>query len=118
MSLFTASTSAEVNELVRQGHDINKYDHVMKTPLFRACENNNFEVINALCILGADVNTAHYGKIPVNRCCYEGNLDVVELLVSFGADINKTDNHGLNALDNAVHGGFLEITKYLVETCH
>jgi ankyrin repeat protein len=87
MSLFTASTAAEVEELVSQGHDVNCIDDTLmgKTPLIQACENNNIEVIEALCVLGANVN--------------------------------KKDWFELNALDYAMDIGFLKITKYLVETC-
>jgi ankyrin repeat protein len=118
MSLFTASTSAEVKELVRQGHDVNERFVNRNTPLFQACLNNNIEVIEALCILGANVNVIGYcAKSPFDKCCCRGNLEAAKLLVSFGADFNKEDYSGENALYYAVTSGFLNVTKYLVENC-
>jgi ankyrin repeat protein len=87
MSLFTAQTKAEVEDLVSQGHDVNGYANfrtpLLRTPLQKACQSGNLHVVKALCELGAIPTLNKYGienDFPIALAALRGHTNVVKYL--------------------------------------
>ncbi|KAG4097313.1 ankyrin repeat-containing domain protein [Neocallimastix lanati (nom. inval.)] len=101
---------------IEHGADINKENEDSKTPLFKAIESGNKELIEYLTEHGADINKENEdGKTPLFYVCESGNKDLVKYLVEKGADINKENRYGETPLFNACESGNKSLVKYLVE---
>jgi serine/threonine-protein phosphatase 6 regulatory ankyrin repeat subunit B len=109
------------------------------TPLFRAVQKNDMEVVRALLAKGADPNIVTMGYTPFLVAAGVGgggtagpmNRELLDLLVQRGADVNAqvTDTlysyytryqapprrEGTSALHDAAQKGSLELVKYLLD---
>ena len=84
------------------------------TPLWLAAILNDFEMLNVLINLGADINAvADNGSTPVLAACNQ-DLDIVKWLVEHGADINKPDSDGVTCLMIAVQES-KKISQFLID---
>jgi Notch-like protein len=92
--LFYARTAAEVQELVRAGHDVNEQSIKGHTPVHSA---NNPSVLKELIRLGGDVNAlTSWGGTPLHTQQDIGRN--VATLISAGTDVNALDDYGDTAL--------------------
>lgn len=110
------------------------------TPLFRAAQSNDAELIQALLAKGANPNINAMGFTPfllaagVNPGGRGGapNTALMDLMIQHGADVNAqvtgtrtysmrieyhppADTEGMSALHEAAQSGRVEIVKYLLE---
>jgi ankyrin repeat protein len=111
------------------------------TPLFRAVQNNDVEVIQALLAKGADpnINTMGYtsfllaaGAGPTGRgAATQVNMQILDLMTQHSADVNAkvtgtqtysfnvsrapSNNEGTSALHEAARGGRTDLVKYLLD---
>jgi len=94
--LFTATTTAQIEEVLARGEDIEEERGSLftkTTPLISACERGEFEVVECLLNHGADPNHCPPFKCkPIRVASQEGHAAIAELLIRAGADIN--DNGG------------------------
>ena len=81
--------------LLQHGVNVNAICDKGDTTLYRACVNQQLEVVQVLLEAGADVNLAsksHY-IYPLSAACEAGNAELVNLLVKAGADVNCRNNN-------------------------
>ena len=91
--------------LSQADNDISKIDDEGWTPLHRAIEINNIEIIKLLIFKSSNANlnfTNHQGKTPLTYAISKGNLDVTEFLVNNGADTNFEDEVGWTPMTRAI----------------
>lgn len=103
---------------------LGKYMEAVKqerhTPLTRAAENNDFEVVKLLLNEGFAVNQADkFGRTPLMAAASGGHLRVIEVLLDHGADIAISNAAGDTAITLALKywcfENYRETVKFLLE---
>jgi ankyrin repeat protein len=78
-----------VTRLINEGHQLNVFDELGKTPLHYAAERGHLDVMKLLLASGADVN-AHdervIGNTVLRDVASNCSFDVAKILVDAGAD--------------------------------
>ena len=89
-----------VRRLLARGISASGIDDCEATPLFRASEHGQVEVVKLLLQAGVDVNAGvdRYNQTPLFQAATKGHFDVVKLLVLAGADVNATNTAGRTPL--------------------
>ena len=106
----------KINELLKNGADVNTKDEKDRTLLMTAVYNDNYDVTKLLIEKGADINAQDDMKNnPFLYSGAEGQLDILKLLVRAGADTKITNRYGGVALIPASERGYTETVKYLLE---
>jgi len=106
----------KVQELLRNGVDVNAKDSTGFPALLNAAEWGRVEIVNLLLDNGANVNTKiDGGQTALMRASGAGRLDVVKLLLEKGADVNAKVKLGGTALTLAAGRRHLNILELLVE---
>ena len=98
--------------------DIGQIDEDGWTPMHRAIEINNIEIMKWLIFksLGADLNFTNFcGSTPLTFAILKGNLDIIELLVKSGADINFEDKLRWIPLTRAIEAENIDIVRFLCQ---
>lgn len=93
-----------VDELLRRGYPVNRFDDLGKTPLHYAVERGHIAVVERLIAAGANVN-AHdqrvIGNTPLSDSAGECSYEMARRLVDAGADPTIPGWMQLTALDRA-----------------
>lgn len=110
------------NILLEHGAQINRQTVAGKSPLHFACENQLPELVEVLCLFGADTNLADVeGNTPVHLTLLrEGGRDtqkrqILEHLVTYAASCCYANTDGLTPLHLACQNGFIRCVQYLVD---
>jgi len=100
-----AGVIPRIEELIRQGADINGKAAHGETALEYAIRFGRYRAALRLIQLGADPNSEDdSGLTPLLRAAGEPNASrVVDALLRAGADVNHRDQYGRTALINAAH---------------
>ena len=104
VTLLTASSNGDlsrVEQLLREGADVNEYTTGGKTPLHYAAQSKNIAVVHALIQAGADLNAKAAGNVTPLMLSLDmafGQPDIALALVRAGADVNAADENGDTAL--------------------
>jgi ankyrin repeat protein len=61
------------------------------TPIFWAMENNNFDIVKLLIILGVDLTTLVYGNSILDLALDKGNFDIIKFILDYTEEINLED---------------------------
>ncbi len=109
----------EVENLLKNGVDLNQYDTFGKTPLIYAIINSNFTLITTLIKYGANVNLPDKGNnFPLHYVFYYKNCDfynIFKLLLDSGADPNVQNKQGETPLHLAIKYGCIKIAQILLK---
>jgi ankyrin repeat protein len=107
--------AALVQQLLREGADLNGRDARGRTPIMAATHANKPAIVKILIQAGADINLQD--EIKDNPFLYagaEGLLDVLKLLIDAGADTRITNRFGGTALIPAAERGHVEVVNELL----
>lgn len=107
--------AALVQQLLREGADLNGRDARGRTPIMAATHANKPAIVKILIQAGADINLQN--EIKDNPFLYagaEGLLDVLKLLIDAGADTRITNRFGGTALIPAAERGHVEVVQELL----
>ncbi|KIW19973.1 hypothetical protein PV08_00548 [Exophiala spinifera] len=86
------------------------------TPLHKATEQGNVDIVTMLLQAGAVVATQdNFGMTALHLAARRGYLSLVRLLGVAGRAVGVQDKDGLCALDHAATGGYTAIVRYLLE---
>jgi len=105
-----------VRRYLEQGGNVNaKYGFDGNTPLQRAAQNNNKDMVEMLIAKGADVNAKDKdGNTPLQRAAQNNNKDMVEMLIAKGADVNAKDKDGNTPLQRAAQHNRKDVAELLI----
>ena len=93
---------ARVNELLRQGAELEWRNPVGSTALTIACVYGSYEAAEALCAHGAELDTRdNYQCTPLIFAAMYGHPKICAMLLALGADPSLKDEYGETALDKA-----------------
>ena len=113
MSIFNAQTAEDVIRFLKMGFNVNKTDKYGRSPLYMACVNNNFEVVDTLLNNGANPFIYPIGTIgPIQIAARNGYVKIVERLLQAGVDINN--NTMGTPLFYASQEGNIDVLDFLV----
>ncbi|KAK1144922.1 hypothetical protein N8T08_004637 [Aspergillus melleus] len=102
-----------VHTLICHGANVNPTGTTL-TPLQRAVENNDPEIVKVIIDAGADINApppASPGANALQIAVKAGNVELIDILLAAGADIDA--NHGATALQFAAIMGYISIVYRL-----
>jgi len=88
----------------------------MTTPLHRAAEAGDVELVQSLLSGGADVNAKDDwdGGTPLHKAAAEGHRVVAEILIASGADLEAKDDLGETPLHKTFFGGYKNVVELLL----
>jgi hypothetical protein len=106
-----------VHEFLSAGMSINSRDDLGTPMLNIACRNDNFDFVQMIFELGADINAVSddRGYTAVMDAVWRGNEKITKYLISKGADLNTINKEGQNNLILAVGANRESLVKLLVE---
>ena len=106
-----------VHEFLEAGMSINARDDLGTPMLNIACRNDNFEFVEMIYDLGAEINATSEdrGYTAVMDAVWRGNEKITKYLISKGADLNTINKEGQNNLILAVGANRESLVKLLVE---
>ena len=106
-----------VHEFLAAGMSINSRDDLGTPMLNIACRNDNFEFVEMILDLGADLNAVSEdrGYTAVMDAVWRGNEKITKYLISKGADLNTINKEGQNNLILAVGANRESLVKLLAE---
>lgn len=121
--IFYARSRVVVQDLLRHGADLNQtgaqrgFDGRMRqlpllTPLSNAIETSQWDTVNLLVSMGADVHVG--GPRYLAGIVMKGPLDVAATLLDAGVDINARNEIGETALMAAVRVGRIDGAEFLL----
>lgn len=111
-------TTAQINELLSQGCDINEVAEDGQTPLIKASYfSNDVEVLQLMLDAGANVGARdNMGRTVLFAAIFANKLDNVRFFIQNGASVNaRLLNNGLTPLLAACEMASLEIVKLLLD---
>lgn len=109
--------------LLKAGLSPNEFNGLVsrgRSPLQRAVEDGNLEMIDLLLECGADVNApaAHDGgAMALQLAAIQGLLGIARRLIDLGANVNapRADQYGRTALEGAAEHGRLDMDHLLLD---
>lgn len=107
----------QVEELIRQGADVDELDRNGDAPLVMAAYKGYADIVKALLEAGADVRAVDPGMkaTALHAAAYAGQTEAAKLLVAYGIDINKQGPYnGYTALHDAIWQNNIDIVKVLL----
>lgn len=106
----------EVNDLLRQGAEVNAKDETGKTALhWVAPARDNPLMVDVLAANGADVNASdNDGETALMIAASQSNPGIVKELLAEGAKVDATNKAGATALMAAAYRANVEIVKTLL----
>ena len=106
-----------VHEFLAAGMSINSRDDLGTPMLNIACRNDNFDFVQMIYDLGADINAVSEdrGYTAVMDAVWRGNEKITKYLISKGADLNTINKEGQNNLILAVGANRESLVKLLAE---
>lgn len=111
--------TAQVQQLLDQGIDVNARDGNNNTALICAAGSGNTETVDLLLKRGADVNAIDDGGwTALIRAAFRGHAECVKLLLAHGANVNQTRSAGpfmssCTAAGWAKKGGYPEVAQII-----
>lgn len=83
-------------ELINAGADVNIHGKESYSPLYRACDRANLELVKLLVSKGAKINekSGYSNQTPLFEAMYPDNYELVKFLLEKGADPNAKDKNG------------------------
>ncbi len=122
LSAVASGDRAKVEQLIREGVNVNAQDGDGQTGLMYAAMIGNKAIADMLIAHGADVNSkSKQGTTPLMAAIISGHKEIVKLLLEKGADANASaagmsdPAHPMTSLFMAIGKGDLESTKLLIE---
>ena len=113
MSIFKARTAEDVIRVLKMGVNVNITDKYGRSPLYMACINNNFEIVDTLLNNGADPFIYPPGTIgSIQIAARNGYVKIVERLIQAGVNIN--DNRMGTPLYYASKEGNIDVIDFLL----
>lgn len=96
-------------------YEVYNYDY-MKTPLYNAAYNGDYQTVQVLIEVGYEVNVncGYNEETPLIAAAREGFTDIVSLLVQ-SADINAVNEFGETAVYQAVYTGEYDVMRVLID---
>ena len=106
-----------VHEFLAAGMSINSRDDLGTPMLNIACRNDNFEFVQMILDLGAELDAVSEdrGYTAVMDAVWRGNEKITKYLISKGADLNTINKEGQNNLILAVGANRESLVKLLAE---
>ena len=84
------------------------------TPIHRAVQNGNTEIVKILATLTDNSNAPDiYGRTPIHYAAYWGNAEIVKVLASLTDNPNAPDDYGMTPINWATYREHTEIVKIL-----
>ena len=110
--------TAEFNEAVERGADVNATDFNGRTALEVAIRGNHPDIARKLIKLGADPNQAigKRGDKLIHLAVRLGSIGMLAVLLEEGADPNAKGNQNRNPLHYAERAGFQYMSRMLFNT--
>uniref|UniRef100_A0A8C7IDW1 Ankyrin repeat and SOCS box containing 2 n=1 Tax=Oncorhynchus kisutch TaxID=8019 RepID=A0A8C7IDW1_ONCKI len=105
-----------VEMLLEKGADPDLANKDRETPLYKACESGNAEIVVMLLNHGAVVNKhCIQGCTALQEAVSRNNVEICEILVQAGAKLSPTNMYGIAPLFTAAQSGHEETLRFLIK---
>uniref|UniRef100_A0A4W5QZM4 Ankyrin repeat and SOCS box containing 2a, tandem duplicate 1 n=1 Tax=Hucho hucho TaxID=62062 RepID=A0A4W5QZM4_9TELE len=105
-----------VETLLEKGADPDLANKDRETPLYKACESGNAEIVVMLLNHGAVVNKhCIQGCTALQEAVSRNNVEICEILVQAGAKLSPTNMYGIAPLFTAAQSGHVETLRFLIK---
>lgn len=113
-----------IDDLIKNGTDVNAIDHKGNTVLHIAVERNNDDLVSVILekSKNLDLNIQNFdGYTPLHLAVIQNNIMLVKILhskaISSGTSIFESNEgkHGNNALHIAIESGSKEVADYIIK---
>ena len=104
-----------VEDLLREGAQVDSRDEKVRTPLHIAAGVGNEDIVRLLSNRGANVDAIDsYGQTPLHFAAINGHERVALLLLDNYADIDARDSQGSSPLYEATNNGHNRVVELLI----
>ncbi|XP_045072042.1 ankyrin repeat and SOCS box protein 2 isoform X3 [Coregonus clupeaformis] len=105
-----------VEALLEKGADPDLANKDRESPLYKACEMDNAEIVAMLLNHGAVVNKySIHGWTALLEAVSRNNVEICEMLVQNGANLSPTNMYGFTPLSTAAQSGHVETLRFLIK---
>ncbi|XP_015252576.1 PREDICTED: ankyrin repeat and SOCS box protein 2-like isoform X2 [Cyprinodon variegatus] len=102
--------------LLESGADPDICNSNKETPLYKACELENVDMVNLILLYNATVNQrCGQGWTALHEAVSRDNTEICELLIRAGAMINPANTYSVTPLIVAAQRGLMKALCYLIE---
>lgn len=91
LNLASAGGQAVVKLLLRSGANIEGEDGRRDTPLMKAINSDQVEVVKLLISQGARIDRFEHGYSALHLSASRGNCEIASVLIDSGADVSEFD---------------------------
>ena len=107
--------TAMIELLVQNGANINTSNKDRDTPILKAAERGDLNVVKYLLQNGANINTRNkYKNTPVYAAAKRGHYDVVQFLAENGANLHTFGQKGNSIVSRAALSGHFDVCNLLL----
>lgn len=114
MDVVLTENTILLDQIVKQGADINERTRDGQVPLIEAIKHNLVDMVDALLEKGCKTELQDKkGWTPLTLAAFSGQTETVRKLIKKKADVNAPSGHGWTPLIWALHSGHGEIEQIL-----
>jgi hypothetical protein len=114
-ALWRSGLSGAIEILFKNAVDINAKSFIGATPLMKAAETPNLDIVKLLCRHGAEINAVNnVGNTALIKAAQKSLFHIAKCLIEKGADVNAVNSNGDTPLLISLKNGCAPMANLLI----